>query len=117
VERLNKVMVAAMKQSLKAYLPKFNEAIKLADFLKKEADADAQKFIAHCAGGEKKHLTDWVHPAGSYVILIGPEGDFSASEINASSDGGHRPITLGPARLRTETAALMACLEVAVSNR
>lgn len=117
VERLNKVMVAAMKQSLKAYLPKFNEAVKLTDFLKGEANAESQKFIAHCADGEKPYLMDRIETAGRYVILIGPEGDFSTSEINVASDAGYLPITLGAARLRTETAALIACLEVAVGNR
>lgn len=115
-ERLNKVMVAAMKQSLKTYLPTFNEAVKLTDFLKKE-EAGLQKFIAHCADGEKQYLMGRIAAAGRYVILIGPEGDFSASEISTAAEAGYIPITLGAARLRTETAALMACLEVAVGNR
>lgn len=114
-ERLNKVMVAAMKQSLKAYLPKLNEAAKLADFL--ERNVEPQKFIAHCADGEKQYLMDGIKAAGHYVMLIGPEGDFSAPEIRSALEAGYLPVTLGASRLRTETAALMACLEVAVGNR
>jgi len=114
-ERLNKVMVAAMKQSLKAYLPKLNEAVKLSDFLKREDES--QKFIAHCADGDKQYLTDRIKAAGRYVMLIGPEGDFSAPEIRFALEAGYMPVTLGSSRLRTETAALMACLETAVANR
>lgn len=114
-ERLNKVMVAAMKQSLKAYLPKLNETVKLTDFLKK--DGEPQKFIAHCADGEKRYLTDGIKVAGRYVILIGPEGDFSVPEIRLAVEAGYMPITLGSSRLRTETAALVACLEAAIGNR
>src|SRR5690606_25317830 len=115
-ERLLTVMVAAMKQSLKAYLPKLNEAVKLSDFLRRQ-ETEARKFIAHCAEGEKTYLTDRIEAQGRYVILIGPEGDFSPSEIDAALDAGYVPITLGSSRLRTETAALMACMEVAVGNR
>lgn len=114
-ERLNKVMVAAMKQSLKAYLPKLNEAVKLTDFLGK--DTESQRFIAHCAEGEKSYLSDRIDTEGRYLILIGPEGDFSASEIDTASAAGYSSITLGSSRLRTETAALVACLEVAMGNR
>jgi len=115
-ERLKKVMVAAMKQSLKAYLPKLNEAVKLSEFLG-SSDAGLQKFIAHCAAGDKFFLTDRMEVAGRYLILIGPEGDFSTLEIGAAVETGYVPVTLGSARLRTETAALMACLEIAVANR
>ncbi|MGK6351050.1 16S rRNA (uracil(1498)-N(3))-methyltransferase [Parapedobacter sp. DT-150] len=114
-ERLTKVLVAAMKQSLKAQLPKLNEAVRLGDFLAR--DGSGQQFIAHCAEGEKQYLSQLVQPAGHYTVLIGPEGDFSAPEIDAALAAGYLPITLGDARLRTETAALAVCLEVAVLNR
>lgn len=118
-DRLNKVMVAAMKQSLKAYLPKINECVKLGEFLKRSGGDDRiqQKFIAHCAEGTKFYLTDRIVAGGSYLILIGPEGDFSASEIQVATDAGYLPITLGASRLRTETAALTTCLEIAIANR
>ena len=117
IERLNKVMVAAMKQSLKAYLPQLNEPIKLADFLKSQQDATQQMFIAHCADGEKSYIADHVVPVRNSLILIGPEGDFSATEIETALAAGCVPVTLGTARLRTETAALTACLEIAIAKR
>jgi len=97
-------------------LPKLNEAVKLSEFLG-SSDAGLQKFIAHCAAGDKFFLTDRMEVAGRYLILIGPEGDFSTLEIGAAVETGYVPVTLGSARLRTETAALMACLEIAVANR
>ncbi|WP_317040455.1 16S rRNA (uracil(1498)-N(3))-methyltransferase [Parapedobacter koreensis] len=115
-DRLNKVMVAAMKQSLKAHLPKLNEPVKFADFLD-ATQRGSQKCIAYCAEGEKGYLSQMVAPAGHYTILIGPEGDFSDAEIEAALSLDYAPITLGDARLRTETAALMACLEAAIINR
>lgn len=114
-DRLNKVMVAAMKQSLKAYLPKLNRTTKLSDFLKSRDGG--QSFIAHCAEGEKHYLSQLLTPFGRYTILIGPEGDFSTAEIQAAMDRGYAPISLGDTRLRTETAALTACLEVSILNR
>lgn len=115
VDRLNKVMVAAMKQSLKADLPKLNEAVSYGDFLSQ--DFDGHKLIAHCGDGEKRYINQVVPPAGSCLVLIGPEGDFSGSEIGHAEANGFRPITLGDARLRTETAALTSCIEVALLNR
>jgi len=114
-ERLNNVMVAAMKQSLKAYLPKLNQIVKFSDFIAEEGSG--QRFIAHCAEGEKSYLSRCVSQGGYYTILIGPEGDFSGAEIEAALSAGYMPVSLGDARLRTETAALMACLEVAILNR
>ncbi len=115
VDRLNKVMVAAMKQSLKAELPKLNEAVRLRDFL--ATQKEGQKFIAHCANGDKRYVSDIASAAGHYTILIGPEGDFSSSEIEEALEAGYAAISLGDTRLRTETAALVACLEVALKNR
>ena len=115
-DRLTKVMIAAMKQSLKAYLPRLNEATKWGDFLTKDT-GDSQKFIAHCAEGEKSFLPDRVVRESNYLILIGPEGDFSPAEIASAASVGYLPITLGASRLRTETAALAACMEIALANR
>ncbi len=115
IDRLYKIMVAAMKQSLKAQLPKLNEPVKYAQFVA-QPYAGA-KAIAHCAAGEKRYLNDIVSPAGHTVVLIGPEGDFSESEIDLALAAGFLPATLGDARLRTETAALAACMEIAFINR
>lgn len=115
LERLYKVAIAAMKQSQGAYLPKINPTTRFADFL--GGDLIGQRFIAHCASGEKRHLTDVMQPGGKAVVLIGPEGDFSSTEIQQAIEADYRGVTLGNTRLRTETAALMACAEVAILNR
>lgn len=114
-ERLYKVAIAAMKQSQGAYLPKIHPATRFADFL--GGNLTGQRFIAHCVDGEKPYLIDAMQPGGSAVILIGPEGDFSATEIQRAIEADYRDVTLGNTRLRTETAALMACAEAAILNR
>lgn len=118
-ERLNKVIVSAMKQSLKAYLPVLNEAISFDAFLKSiEADAELNKAIAHCEEDqEKKYLNQVFLANNRYLILIGPEGDFSPIEIKKAISAGFIPVSLGESRLRTETAALYACTEIALLNR
>ena len=118
-ERLNKVIVSAMKQSLKAYLPRLNEAVTFENFLKKvEEDQESKKAIAHCEEDqEKKYLNQIFQANERYLILIGPEGDFSVPEIEKAISAGFIPVSLGEARLRTETAALYACTEIALLNR
>lgn len=118
LDRLNKVVISAMKQSLKAYMPKINPAISFAQLMKLQAEeSDVCKMIAHCADGTKQYIADVCKPHGKYLILIGPEGDFADTEIAAALAQGFVPISLGDNRLRTETAALMSCLEVSVHNR
>ncbi|PRD54586.1 16S rRNA (uracil(1498)-N(3))-methyltransferase [Sphingobacterium gobiense] len=118
LERLNKVVVSAMKQSLKAYLPKINPAISISKFFEEiKQEEYTTKTIAHCAAGQKQYLADICPPAGKYLILIGPEGDFSETEIGQALSLGYQPVSLGNSRLRTETAALASCLEIAVLNR
>lgn len=115
-DRVNRVIVSAMKQSLKAYKPKLNELTPLISCIKNER-ADV-KAIAHCADfGHKKALKEIVHPGKSTLILIGPEGDFSPVEIELALQAGFEGVTLGSSRLRTETAALEACFEVDFLNR
>lgn len=106
-ERLEKVMVSAMKQSLKAYLPRLDELTKFKDLISQPFDG--QKFIAHCEEQHRDLLKDLVLPNQSYLILIGPEGDFSSEEIEMALSAGFRPVSLGNSRLRTETAGLVAC--------
>lgn len=118
VERLEKVAVAAMKQSLKAYLPKINPAITFNKFLQENANIDTIKGMAHCVEDTaKKFILNDFAPKSNYLILIGPEGDFSEKEISQAIDAGFIPLSLGEARLRTETAALATVLEVALLNR
>lgn len=106
-DRLEKVMVSAMKQSLKAYLPQLDELTKFSDFICRPFEG--QKFIAHCDEQHRELLKNVVEPGGSYLILIGPEGDFSPEEIALAMEAGFAPVSLGDSRLRTETAGVVAC--------
>lgn len=115
-ERLEKVITSAVKQSLQAYHPVLNSAINFDKFLKQ--DLRAVKMIAHCIDDEQRVFMNSVaKPGDKYLILIGPEGDFSPQEIQSALDAGFTPITLGNTRLRTETAALAACFELNYINR
>ena len=114
-ERLNKIITAAIKQSLKAYHPVLNEPVSFNKFLAQPFDG--QKFIAHCEDSEKTSLSAEIEKQGKYLILIGPEGDFSPAEIDGALQNGYKAITLGDSRLRIETAALEACFEVNFLNR
>jgi 16S rRNA (uracil1498-N3)-methyltransferase len=106
-DRLEKVMVSAMKQSLKAYLPQLDELTKFNEFVRQPFEG--QKFIAHCEEQYRELLKNVVIPGGKYLILIGPEGDFSPEEIELALAAGFVPVSLGDSRLRTETAGVVAC--------
>lgn len=114
-ERLEKVMVAAIKQSIKAYLPQLQSLQTFKQVLK--TPFDGQKFIAHCNNGEKILLRDAVIKGEKELILIGPEGDFSEEEVASAVMEGFVPVSLGDSRLRTETAALVACHTVNLINQ
>ena len=115
-DRLNKVITSAVKQSLQAYHPVLNEAVDYNSFISKQS-AD-YKMIAHCIDGEPRNFISEISaPGKSYLILIGPEGDFSPNEITLALQNDFKPLTLGNTRLRTETAALAACFEVNYLNR
>ena len=105
-ERIEKILISAMKQSLKARLPKLNDITDFAQFVKQPVSG--QKFIAHCHEGEKTPLRQALQPAQDALVLIGPEGDFSPDEVALAVAEGFTPVTLGNTRLRTETAALVA---------
>ncbi|WP_350287921.1 16S rRNA (uracil(1498)-N(3))-methyltransferase [uncultured Croceitalea sp.] len=113
-ERLEKVLQSAMKQSLQTFLPKLNSLTSLEEFLEKTAGD--LKFVAHCEDSEKVELKRRLQADKDVVILIGPEGDFSKSEIKLANEKGYLPVSLGRNRLRTETAAIYACTVVAVVN-
>ncbi|MEI8115804.1 MAG: 16S rRNA (uracil(1498)-N(3))-methyltransferase [Bacteroidia bacterium] len=106
-ERLEKVMISAMKQSLKAYLPQLDGLTKLPDIIKQPFDG--QKFIAHCEEQGRELLKNLIVPNQNYLILIGPEGDFSPEEIELALKSGFQAVSLGESRLRTETAGVVAC--------
>lgn len=115
-DRLEKVITAAMKQSLTAYHPQLNPAISFSQFIKQTIDAT--KLIAHCVENEEKQaINQQIVARHKYLILIGPEGDFSPKEIELALQNGYKPVTLGSTRLRTETAGLAACFEVNYINR
>ncbi len=109
LDRLEKIILAATKQSLKSYLPKLNELTKFSDFLKKETVMGYQKMIAHCNEGEKVALKRAYEKPKNVLILIGPEGDFSNEEVELANENGFQAIGLGKERLRTETAGIVAC--------
>lgn len=113
-DRFQKIIESAMKQSLHYYLPKFNEPILYKDFIKKEING--QKFIAHCEETDKKSLKNELKINTNCTILIGPEGDFSVKEIQLALDNNYIPVSLGNTRLRTETAAVVACHSVVYTN-
>ncbi|WP_162127721.1 16S rRNA (uracil(1498)-N(3))-methyltransferase [Flavobacterium phycosphaerae] len=113
-DRFQKILESAMKQSLHYYLPKLNEPIAFKAFLKKECKG--QKFIAHCEATDKKSLKNELKAKEDVTLLIGPEGDFSVNEIQMALDHNFIPVSLGATRLRTETAAIVACHSVVFKN-
>jgi 16S rRNA (uracil1498-N3)-methyltransferase len=105
LDRLEKTAVAAIKQSGRYFVPEIVGLTKWKDFLNQHPNG----LIAHCRDGEKKQVHDFTT---NYPILIGPEGDFTKEEIELALLSGYSAITLGDNRLRTETAALVACMQV-----
>ena len=105
-ERVEKILVSAMKQSLKPTLPVLHGMTPFNKFVAQPFTG--QKFIAHCYEGDKEPLMQALTPGEDALVLIGPEGDFSPEEVQLAIQHGFRPSTLGKSRLRTETAALVA---------
>lgn len=114
-ERISKILVSAIKQSLKARLPKLNEMTDFNKFITQPFKG--QKFIAHCYEGKKPLLKDTIRKGEDALVLIGPEGDFSEDEVKKAIENGFTPISLGNSRLRTETAALVACHILNLQNQ
>jgi 16S rRNA (uracil1498-N3)-methyltransferase len=107
LNRILKRTISSMKQSLKALMPKINDIEPVKKFM--ENCSNSEKFIAHLGEEERNHLIKIAPTQGDYCILIGPEGDFSDSEIKKSQKFGFSQVTLGDNRLRTETAGVAAC--------
>lgn len=114
LERFEKIILSAMKQSNETYLPKLNEAISFKEFIKQKNKG--LQLIAHCEETDKKSLKDILKPNESVTMLIGPEGDFSEKEIALALENNYQPVALGNTRLRTETAAIVACHSVVFFN-
>ncbi len=113
-DRVQKIIVAASKQSIKAHFPVLHPLCTFEQFVLN--NAATQKFIAHCYEYDKKELKSELRAASSSIIMIGPEGDFSPSEINTAIQNSYVPVALGTSRLRTETAGLYACAAAALAN-
>jgi len=107
-ERLQKVLVAAMKQSQRAYLPILKPTVQFSKFI--EEPFDGKRLIAHCHSGEKLTLVKAINSNQNTLVLIGPEGDFTENEVYAAIARGFEPVSFGEYRLRTETAALVSCV-------
>jgi len=114
IERFEKIILTAMKQSNVLFLPKLNKAKSFKDFIKYENEG--LQFIAHCEEIDKKLLKSVLKPNENVTLLIGPEGDFSEKEIAAAIENNFIPVSLGNTRLRTETAAIVACHSVVFVN-
>jgi len=107
LDRIEKKVISAMKQSRAGYLPKINDVVNFNDFVRSEKLPD-DKFIAHVSNSNTPLINN-VKPARSYCILIGPEGDFSKNEIDKANKNGFTGVSLGNTRMRTETAGIAAC--------
>lgn len=116
LNRFERVLQSAMKQSLHYRMPKLNEPINFSGFISKETEG--ANFIAHCEEGiEKAYLQNKIKTGEQVNILIGPEGDFSTKEIEMALNKGWEAVSLGDSRLRTETAAIVACHTIALKNQ
>jgi 16S rRNA (uracil1498-N3)-methyltransferase len=113
-ERFDKIILAAMKQSNEVFLPKLNSAISFKEFIKQKQEG--LNFIAHCEETDKRTLKSVLEPNKNITLLIGPEGDFTEKEIELALDTNYIPVSLGNTRLRTETAAIVACHSVVFVN-
>ncbi len=115
IERLERVAISAMKQSVKAYMPMINDTTPFMQFIKADY-GDAIKLIAHCNGAHhKSHIKELIKDNRDVIVMIGPEGDFSCEEVAEALKNGFQEISLGSQRLRTETAALYAVAAVAIN--
>jgi 16S rRNA (uracil1498-N3)-methyltransferase len=108
-DRLHKLIISTMKQAMVLHQPVLNELTDYKKFMTGLPVSFKNRLIAHCEDTERKTLKDTLMPLSDVVVLIGPEGDFSPEEIKGAADKGFTPVTLGPNRLRTETAGIVAC--------
>jgi 16S rRNA (uracil1498-N3)-methyltransferase len=113
-ERIEKIMVSALKQSLKSYMPQLDEKANFYDLVKNAKES--RKFIAYCKPEGRTSIKESYKQGEDVLILIGPEGDFSEKEVDFAIENGFQTITLGESRLRTETAALFALQSVHFVN-
>jgi len=115
-ERINNIIISAMKQSLKAKLPVLNSPLNFDDFLKSD-NSNNKRMIAFCHPEIKREKVSNIYNSGPATILIGPEGDFTFEEVSQAMLRGYIPIHLGESRLRTETAGVAACHSIYFINQ
>jgi len=116
IDRINKIIVSAMKQSQKSKITIINDLTDLNKFTGKKYDG--QLFIAHCIDGiERDFLGKACMPGGKVTVMIGPEGDFNKDEVENAISCGYKSISLGSSRLRTETAGITSCSQVYLINQ
>ena len=119
-DRLERIAIAAMKQSKQAYLPQIKPMIEIGEYLKEKQEpgvAQTQHFIAWLGEDVKGYLKDNYQPGCDVEILIGPEGDFTGEEVELAMNNGYIPVSLGETRLRTETAGIIACSQIHFINQ
>ena len=114
-ERIEKIVISAMKQSRKAWLPKVNPMLPFKEFVTRPTSSPC--YICHCHEGEKPFLSDVLRVGEDAIVLIGPEGDFSIEEVRLAESLGFQSVSLGKSRLRTETAALVAVHIMQLKNQ
>lgn len=119
-ERMNRILLSATKQSLKASIPELSDTTSVREFIESTAEKDALKMIAYCFedGQERTSIREVLekNDAKEVIVLIGPEGDFSREEADAAVAAGYVPVHIGESRLRTETAALASVSMVYYRN-
>jgi len=106
-DRMQKIIISAMKQSGRSWLPRLNDPVPFMEFFRQTAPS--QRFIAHCMEEAKEELVTLMEAGKDTVILIGPEGDFTPSEVRYALENHFLPVSLGPATLRAETAGIASC--------
>ena len=117
MDRLEKILIAAMKQSLQPFLPRLEDPVRLDSFLKEKPESTYKCYIAYIdQESNSRHLFDACQPGQDSLVLIGPEGDFSTEEVRGCVEQGFEPVSLGKNRLRTETAAVAASHCIALRN-
>ncbi len=115
-ERLERIAVSAMKQSVKAYLPRINDMVAINQFVLRSSTEET-KLIAHCNRWNLPPMQELVQKGKSILVLIGPEGDFSPNEVELCIANGFHEASLSSSRLRTETAGIVACQTANLLNK
>lgn len=113
-ERIEKILISAMKQSGQLFLPELTPLLSFRELV--GLPFEGEKLIAHCGPGDKTVLQKAIIPGHNLLILIGPEGDFDPDEVELALQKGFIPVSLGDSRLRTETAGMVACLTANLVN-